>query len=43
MEAIFDKNGKVVSWLNDTVIYNLNNQYVAFINNENVFTYQGRH
>jgi hypothetical protein len=43
MEAIFDRNGMVISWLNDNVIYNLSNQYVAFIQNGNVFTYQGKH
>lgn len=43
MEAIFDRAGRVVSWLKGNVIYSLRNQCVAFINNGNVFTYQGRH
>ena len=43
MTPIYDKNGQVVGWIKNDVIFDLRNRYVAFISNNNVFDYIPRH
>lgn len=41
MEAIFDKNGQVVGWLDGNTILDRNFQHQAFLNNDNIYNYSG--
>lgn len=43
MRPVFDKSGSVVGWVNDNVIFDMNSDPCAFINDEAVFSYQGKH
>lgn len=43
MEAIFDRNGKTIGWLNDDVIYDRHNRYRAFVSDENIVSYGSQH
>lgn len=41
MDAIFDRHGKTIAWLDDRNIYNLSgNQALAFISHNTVFTFR---
>lgn len=44
MNSIFDRQGRTIAWVRDKYIYDLSGkQVLAFINNNSVFTYQGKH
>ena len=41
--AIYDPSGTVVGWLDGKIVRELSGQHRAFVQNDNVFTYQGMH
>ena len=43
MEPIYNRNGSMVAWLRDDVIYDISLKPCAFIRNETVFTYLPHH
>ncbi len=43
MEPIYDRQGKVVAWQNDSNIYHLSGSHAAVINSENVYGRNGQH
>ena len=43
MIAIFNLDGKVIGWIDDSVVIDMNNQCRAFIDDNSVFSYNGNY
>lgn len=43
MEPIYNRQGQVIAWLNDSNICHLNGAHAAVINGENVYGQRGQH